>query len=576
MMHENAGLHGGPSTQQAAEQEDVKENKSPGSDTPNILPLLLIAWILFLTKGFLYSSITPLWEGVDEPFHFAYVHSLAAGGSLPVWGETFVDADIAQSTAYLPLPPLMPQLTGESEKFSYLEYWRMQPERRQELRRALDALQADADALNPSSARLYQVQHPPLYYLLCVPVLELLNPLNLVDKVYALRLFSVFLASLSLLAAAPVAKRNFSAGITLAALAALWPVLYIDVARVGNDSLGAAIFSLLFCALVFYSERKTPLRAALIGALLGLGLLTKAYFLTAIPAIAVSLAILAASERDRWKRPLIDGCIIFASAAAIGGWWYVRNYMLYGTFSGLQESIYFPSVGLIEKMRATLDVSWPLLIKHLFVTFSWVSGWSFLHLPKPAYLIFAAGFILAAAGLVKYLLAGNRRKEDLCMRHALVAAGLLFLFFSAGVAYHQVNVMATVKVMGGPGGWYFYALVIPISFVAAFAVVKLQGALARWAFLLFSGALFVVELFGFFSMLLPYYAGFAVPAADGWGVAPANAGAIPLNEALWRLLANKPDFLSPSVLAVSAATYIILYLLLMLIWSRNTLVKASS
>ena len=31
----------------------------------------------------LYSALLPLWEGFDEPFHFAYVQQLANGWGLP-------------------------------------------------------------------------------------------------------------------------------------------------------------------------------------------------------------------------------------------------------------------------------------------------------------------------------------------------------------------------------------------------------------------------------------------------------------------------------------------------------------
>src|ERR1700676_5219037 len=43
--------------------------------------VLLIAYIL--VNAALYSVLLPLWEGFDEPFHFAYVQQLANGQGLP-------------------------------------------------------------------------------------------------------------------------------------------------------------------------------------------------------------------------------------------------------------------------------------------------------------------------------------------------------------------------------------------------------------------------------------------------------------------------------------------------------------
>ena len=45
-------------------------------------------WLLALTaygilNGVLYGSLLPLWEGFDEPFHYAYVQALSTGKSLP-------------------------------------------------------------------------------------------------------------------------------------------------------------------------------------------------------------------------------------------------------------------------------------------------------------------------------------------------------------------------------------------------------------------------------------------------------------------------------------------------------------
>jgi hypothetical protein len=518
-----------------------------------LLVFFILVYFLFLVKGFLYAAITPLWEGIDEPFHFAYIQSLAANKSLPVWGETFLDTDVAESTAYLPLPPLMPQLQ-HGKKFSYLEYWQMQPEQRNELQKALSALQADTDEIAPSHARLYQVQHPPLYYLLCAPLYKLMDSSNLAAKVFALRLFSIFIAAFSVIAAALLSRRFGLAGTLMVMLLVLMPGVYVDVARVGNDSLGIAIFSFIFAAFCLYADRPSASKGILIGILLGLGLLTKAYFLTAIPATAVFFAFFFMKNRPCRRSILMHGCVAILCAIAIGGWWYARNYALYGTFSGLQESIYFPSVGLPARIRAALQVNWLLILKHLFVTFSWVSGWSFLHLPKPAYVIFILLFILAGGGLLKYLF---DQKEHPLDNHALLAAALLVGFFMLGVAYHEVNVKATVKIMGGPGGWYFYALAAAISYVFAFGITYLGRLWARWSFLLLSAGLFLIELYGFFGILLPYYAGLARPATDGWGLERSTH--LPIGQALARLLADKPPILSPSLIVIAFAFCIILY-----------------
>jgi hypothetical protein len=241
--------------------------------------------------------------------------------------------------------------------------------------------------------------------------------------------------------------------------------------------------------------------------------------------------------------------------------------MLYGTFSGLQESIYFPSVGLPEKLRAAFSMSWALFVKHIFVTFSWVSGWSFLHLPKAGYLIFAVFLSVAGAGIIRGLISRSSESPTFSGNgYALTVSIALLIFFALGIAYHEMNVMATVKVMGGPGGWYLYALVVPISFVVSFGIASFGRKTARLLFAIFSAALFLTEAYGFIAVLFPYYEGIAVPAANGWGVEKIQEVEIPAGEAIARLLANKPAVFSPALLVVAAAVYVLLYCASMAVW----------
>jgi len=520
--------------------------------------LLALVWLLLVVRALIYIAATPLWEGFDELFHFAYIHSLASTGSLPVWGETFIDAEIATSTAYVPLAGLMPQLAPGFKKLSYRDYWEMEEAQRDSFREQLDRLQASASRLVQSSVPLYQTQHPPLYYALCVPLYKAMEGRSLVDKVFAVRILSIILASAALIAVALMVKDMQSPlGATFAVSTVLWPCLYIDISRVGNDSLGVAVFSFVFLAMVRYGARPTVGRAITVGIFLGLGLLTKAYFLTAIPAIALFILLLALEDKPMRVRMLRDACALFACAGVIGGWWYLRNYRLYGTFSGLQESLYFPSVGLAERVSAVLEVPWVLVSKHLFVTFCWINGWSFLLLSKPVYLVFVVLFVLAGIGLARMVISGARRKGDLVRQNRLLAAaGCLVLLFVIGVAYHKINAYGTVRFMGGPGGWYFYAIVAPISSIVALGLSKAWPKFARGIMLTMFVALVMVEVYGFLMVLVPYYTGMAVPASSGWGVTFVEGPMqVFSKETAAHLTVNAPRFLQSNVLLCLAVVY---------------------
>ncbi|GAB4343551.1 MAG: hypothetical protein Kow0099_22090 [Candidatus Abyssubacteria bacterium] len=541
-----------------------------------------LVWAMFVVKGLLYCAVTPLWEGFDEPFHLAYIQSLAVTHRLPEFGKAHIGADIAESTGYVPLPVWMPSLAFEYGKLSYRDYWQMDETRRAELMEKLGGLAASPDTMSSSDAPLYQVQHPPLYYALCVPVYEAMGGLNLVKKVFALRLFSVLLASLCVITVA-LAFEDTPLTRIFAGLMVLWPVLYIDIARVGNDSLGIALYSLLFAGMVRFGQKPSLVRAAATGVALGLGLLTKAYFLPAIPAVILFVTYLAfidstptgdGSPGGTWHAApvttafLKGGFLLLAIAAVIGGWWYVRSYLLYGSFSGLQESVYHASVSLADKIRAAFEVPWSRIVKHVFVSFCWVNGWSLVHLPRLPYIVFVlifAGAIIGLVRLVFVLCEGTARgapakHEDAEMvtagqasRAPFIAAVCLIFFFLVGVIYHEINAYAVVGLGGGPGGWYLYALVLPISFVVALGIRGL-GPLARPGFVAAFVAIWMVEIYGFLCVLAPYYAGLAVPAADGWGLHFAeNPWLVFSMQTVTRLLANKPACVSAVTLLLSLA-----------------------
>jgi hypothetical protein len=315
----------------------------------------------------------------------------------------------------------------------------------------------------------------------------------------------------------------------------------------------------MFLAMARYGTGRSARRAAALGILLGIGLLTKAYFLTAIPAVALFALWSGFRAGDERKTILADTCLILACAGLVGGWWYLRNYHLYGTFSGLQETILFPEVGILGRIQATFDVPWILVLKNLFVTLCWVSGWSFLRLPKGMYLVFVCLFAVTIVGLVRMTYLSRRPKADFSPGGGAVSAALfLMAFFALGIAYHEVNAYATVRSLGGPGGWYFYAMVVPMSLIVSLGIGQAWSRSTRACFTAAFAAIAIVELYGFLMTLGPYYTGIAVPSAGGWGVDFIDDRMLVFSsQTLSRLGANKPYVFSPAILGVLALSYCI-------------------
>lgn len=67
---------------------------------------LLVAYAL--TNALLYSLL-PLWEGFDEPFHFAYVQQLANGQGLPDPRVARLSSEVGASILLAPASQVVKQ-----------------------------------------------------------------------------------------------------------------------------------------------------------------------------------------------------------------------------------------------------------------------------------------------------------------------------------------------------------------------------------------------------------------------------------------------------------------------------------
>src|SRR5688500_4355884 len=131
---------------------------------------LLIA--AFLARGPLYLSVFPPFEGWDEYQHLAYIAHLDEVGTIPVVHET-----TRVSLAVRPLVLAMPHSLSGSDQLrewgalSYADYWKA-------------PAPPAADRQASSSPRLYQAQHPPLFYALALPVWRALKTTHPLEAIY--------------------------------------------------------------------------------------------------------------------------------------------------------------------------------------------------------------------------------------------------------------------------------------------------------------------------------------------------------------------------------------------------------
>ena len=155
---------------------------------------LLVTYVI--VNACLYRVLMPLWEGFDEPFHFAYVQQLANGRGLPDPRTAPLSREVGDSLLLAPASHVvkqnLPQVT------TYTQYFSWPAPRRLEVRRQLREI---PEGLRWQSSQFlnYEAHQPPLSYVLLLFPERFLAPVSLPVRVVLLRIVAAVAGSLLLL-----------------------------------------------------------------------------------------------------------------------------------------------------------------------------------------------------------------------------------------------------------------------------------------------------------------------------------------------------------------------------------------
>ena len=247
---------------------------------------LVLIWILFLLRGSFYASVIPMWEGLDEFAHFAYVDWLRTRATLPD-PDARVSEEVSRSLRLVPIPWGLNDWPEPSA--THDAYWSLSPEERSARQTALARLPSDT---RPSTGTdfLYEGKQPPLYYMIfcsgvaaCAGILFTFSG-TCVASVHG---FPRVIPGSPYVGVAMRAMGKTSPALFCAILITAMPVLLMTASRIVNDALAIVLFSVLTWALLS-PEPWSPRGSLLIGVTLGAGLLTKMYFIAGVPIVVWS------------------------------------------------------------------------------------------------------------------------------------------------------------------------------------------------------------------------------------------------------------------------------------------------
>jgi hypothetical protein len=270
----------------------------------------------------------------------------------------------------------------------------------------------------------------------------------------------------------------------LGATVALWPKFIVVSAAVTNIGLVIALCAWAVPCFVLWERRRSLGWAAATGILLGAAALTEE---TALPIAGLMLLLMIgfAWRRGDWRAPLLAiGCF-----AAVAGWWYVHNQIVYGDpLASAATRDYLSQVqGGAPFIRTPASLAPSVLsfgARTLVHSVWYDAGWNQIQLPNVLDLILSALAVVAlAAAAVKVRLRG----------------GLVLVVCAVGSLIAWLALLATTN--QGEGRYLLVAILAWAFFLIAGSERLLRRPVALWLW----PALFVAaDAYVVLRWLVPY------------------------------------------------------------------------
>ena len=335
----------------------------------SLAPILLI----FLLMGVVYSITIPIFEAPDEVWHYAYIRYLVERRTLPALtgDDSGAYQEVAQPPLYYAVAALAGGFVSDTDPTDLM--WHNPG----------FGYQAGG-TVNDNKNMLIHTQR------------ERFPWQGAVLAIHLARFVSLAFGLLTIVAAWGLGREAFAQqpawASSVAAVVAFTPQFLFISSVANNDSAAAALSTAALWAIARTVNRGATVRRCLTtGVLIGLAALTKTSCLLLAAPAALGL-ILACRQRGR-KIPHIVGRLTLIALAAllVGGWWYLRNAILYHDPLALYAHVDTPWGRAAPAPIAKILDELPLLYRSFWGGF----GWGHVEFPTWVYLALTA--ILAAS-----------------------------------------------------------------------------------------------------------------------------------------------------------------------------------
>jgi len=422
--------------------------------------IILAILLAFVMLGNTYRSSTPVFEAQGELWHYAYVSRLAGGQALRLRSGQDLPplsiSDDAWEQGEAPQPPLYYAVGALLTRRMGAD-----PVESQYQRNPYAAL-GDPRSVGNKNAVLHLDGEERPYR-------------GVARAIHALRRFSLFCSALTVLLtyclARELAPWNRSLAAGAASLVAFNPRFLFVSASATNEALGILLATLaLYLATRISNGKGDPYRAPLaLGISVGLASLTQPIGLATALLIPCACALQAWTRRSQRPRQSLGRPTLLglAAAAAIGGWWYIRNAIVCQDALGAAPGP-LPFRELLGLLGEALDSYWG------------VFGWMNVPTPEAFYALVRVASVLGAIGVLLALawVYWRRGAPPRYQLQSLPPVVLWVLVMALWLVWHT-------RLTGRPQGQLLFPAISGISFLLA---VGFTGWLPRRYFgLLMSG-----------------------------------------------------------------------------------------
>jgi small subunit ribosomal protein S36 len=394
-----------------------------------------------------YSLLLPAFHAPDEIQHLDMVLHVKEDLGWPHRDDSFLDQRMLAARRAAKFERNGPPLDARSA-----------PPRSE--RPTLDELGTPGDSQGANNVW----QHPPLYYLTMSLGLSAVSAWTpeawwSYDRLLGfVRLLNVLLsAALPLLAA--LTAMHLTARRAIVVTAALVPLAVPQLHHIGSATNNDNLLILLLGALTVTTtgvltgdrSRRT---AVITGVLVGLGILTKGTALFALVWVPAAYLVAAMGQRTGNRAAMLrSGTLSLVVALLVGGWWWVRNVLSYGTLQPRRQWD-SPPEGFVPDLMA-----WLGRLPRTYATSFWGRfGW--LEVSLPDLLVWGLSLAMVTGIVLAVVRAPGRRASTLAL--LLPFAGLACILLPGTLlTYLQTGVLR------GMQGRYFFPALVALAVLVA-------------------------------------------------------------------------------------------------------------